>query len=192
MSTASVLTLETNQTRSWLRSAGIVVLSSFLIGLFAKVAIPLPFTPVPIATQGCVILILSAFLGSRRASAAVLGFLAQGAAGLPVFAGGVGGMAKLLGPTGGYFFGYLAAAFLVGFLVERMQDRTPMKLLGALAAGNALFFFFGVPYLALFVGFQKAILLGLAPFILGDLIKLAAGVKILEWLQKISCVTQEV
>lgn len=182
MSHSNVLVWETEKKHSWLRSAGLVILSSFLIGLFAKVAIPLPFTPVPIATQGFVILILSVLLGSKRAPAAVLCFLAQGAAGFPVFAGGVGGMAKLFGPTCGYLFGYLAAAFLVGYLSERMVNRTPMKIFGVMAAGNAMFFLFGVPYLAVFVGLKNALLLGLAPFVVGDLVKLVASVKILQWI----------
>ncbi len=184
MSHANILTLEMdkNKTHSWLRSAGLVILSSILIGLFAKVAIPLPFTPVPIATQGYVILMLSVFLGSKRAAAAVIAFLIQGAAGLPVFAGGVGGMIKLFGPTGGYLFGYLIAAFLVGTLMERMQNRTTMKLFGILGAGNAVIFLFGIPYLAAFIGFKQAVLLGLAPFVIGDLMKLVASVKILQWI----------
>jgi len=180
MSHANILVLESDKTHSWLRSAGLVILSSILIGLFANVAIPLPFTPVPLATQGCVILVLSVLLGSKRAVASVLAFLAQGAAGLPVFATGHCGLASLLGPTGGYFFGYLVAAFLVGAIVERMQNRTPMKLFWAMAAGNAMFFLFGVPYLATFIGFKQAVLLGIAPFILGDLLKLVIGTKLLQ------------
>lgn len=180
MSHANVLSMKT-QSQSWLRSAGLVVLSSILISLFAKVSIPLPFSPVPIATQGIVVLILSAILGSKRAVAAVLGFLAQGAAGLPVFAGGSAGMIKLFGPTGGYLFGYLVAAYLVGTLSEKIQNRTPMKMFWILSAGNAMFFLFGVPYLAAYIGFKNAFLLGLAPFVIGDLFKLFVGVKILQW-----------
>jgi biotin transport system substrate-specific component len=175
---ANTLTLEkTKHSLSWLRSAGLVILSSLLIGLFAKVAIPLPFSPIPLATQGLVVLILSVLLGPKRAAAAVIGFLMQGAAGFPVFAGG---HASLFGPTGGYLFGYLAAAILVGTLAERMRERTPLKLFWVLAAGNAMFFLFGVPYLALFIGFKKALLLGLAPFVIGDLFKLVLGVKFLQ------------
>ena len=181
MSHANVLSVKT-QSQSWLRSAGLVILSSFLIGLFAKVSIPLPFTPVPIATQGIVVLILSVLLGPKRAVAAVLGFLAQGAAGLPVFAGGAAGMVKLFGPTGGYLFGYLVAAFLVGYLAEKIQNRTPTQLFWILAAGNATFFLFDVPCLAAYVGLKNALLLGLAPFVIGDLLKLFAGVKILQWM----------
>jgi len=177
---ANTLTLETGKTHSWLRSAVLVILSSLLIGLFAKVAIPLPFSPVPLATQGIVVLILSVFLGPKRAAAAVIAFITQGAAGFPVFAGGHGGLPSLFGPTGGYLFGYLTAAILVGHLSEKIQNHTPLKLFGILALGNGMFFFFGVPYLATFVGLQKALLLGLAPFVIGDLIKLLLGVKILQ------------
>lgn len=167
---------------SFIRSACLVILSSILIGLFAKVAIPLPFTPIPLATQPFVVLILSCLLGSKRAFAAVLGFIAQGAAGLPVFAKGLAGMAVLAGPTGGYLIGYLAAALLVGFLAERMKNRTPANLFLILSAGTAMFFLFGVPYLATFIGFKKAILLGMVPFLLGDVVKIFACVKILQWI----------
>jgi biotin transport system substrate-specific component len=173
------LTLERAKVPSWLRSTGIVLLSSFFVSLFAKVAIPLPFTPVPMVAQVSVILILSAFLGSKRASLAVLGFLAQAALGLPVLAGGVGGIAVLMGPTGGYCFGYLAAAFLVGYLFEKMEHRTPLKTFLALAAGNGVVFLFGVPYLGMFVGFENALALGFLPFIVPDLLKLFLGTKIL-------------
>jgi biotin transport system substrate-specific component len=173
---------------STLHSAGLVLLSSLLIGLFAKVAIPLPFTPIPFATQGLVVLILSLLLGSKRAPAAVLGFLMQGAAGLPVFAGG---HSSLLGPTGGYLFGYLVASLLVGYLSEKIQSRTPIQLFWTLAAGNAMFYLFGVPYLAAFIGLKKALLLGLAPFVIGDLIKLILGVKIVQYVAKFTTEARE-
>jgi len=178
----NTLALPSKIADSWLRSATLTVLASLIISLFATVAIPLPFTPVPIATQGIVILILSALLGPKRGPAAVLGFLAQGAAGLPVFAGGVGGMAKLFGPTGGYLFGYVIGAFVVGYFVERMRERSSLNLFGILALGNAMFFLFGVPYLSLYVGLKKAVLLGFAPFLVGDLLKLSAAVKLVQWL----------
>jgi biotin transport system substrate-specific component len=176
---ANSMMLETISTDSRFRSIALVLLSSILIGLFANVAIPLPFTPIPLATQGLVVLILSVLLGSKKAFGAVLGFLAQGALGLPVFAGGLGGIERLIGPTGGYLFGYLAAAVVVGYLAERMTKPTPLQLFGVLGVGNALFFLFGVPYLSLFLGMKSAFLLGFLPFILGDLLKIGFGVKIL-------------
>lgn len=181
MSCANTLVFYGEEKHSWLRSAMLVILSSLLIGLFANISIPLPFTPVPIATQGSVILLLSVLLGRKQAAAASIAFLAQGALGLPVFSGGVGGLPILLGSTGGYLISYPIAAYLVGLLSERIQNKTPIKLFWILAAGNSIFFLLGVPYLALYIGWKEALLLGLAPFVIGDLIKLIASVKILDW-----------
>jgi biotin transport system substrate-specific component len=65
-----------------------------------------------------------------------------------------------------------------------MQNRTPMKLFWTLAAGNAMFYLFGIPYLAAFIGMKKALLLGLAPFVIGDLVKLILGVQVLKFLKR--------
>jgi biotin transport system substrate-specific component len=176
---SNTLILETSKVPSWVRSTALVVLSSLLISLFAKVSIPLPFTPVPITLQCSLILLLSALLGSKKGVAMVLGFFAQAALGLPVLAGGVGGIERFVGPTGGYLFGYVVAAFLVGFLFEKMERPSPSKTFLALAAGNGVFFLFGVPYLGLFVGFGNAMTLGFVPFIVGDLLKLFLATKIL-------------
>jgi biotin transport system substrate-specific component len=165
--------------KPFFQDAAIVILSSILISLFAYVSIPLPFTPVPLATQENVIFLLAFALGWKRASLAVLGFLFQGAMGLPVFAGGQAGFAILLGPTGGYLFGYLAAALAIGFIAERMREKTSMKAFLAMALGNFLVFLFGAAYLATFLGFEKAIVLGVVPFVLGDLLKLVAATRLL-------------
>lgn len=173
--------VSSNKFHSIVHSSGLVVLSSILIGLFGQIAIPLPFTPVPMATQGSVILLLSCLLGPKRAFAAVVGFLAQGAVGFPVFSGGVGGLSCLIGPTGGYLLGYVAGALLTGYLFEQMKNKSPMRLFALFCLGNAMFFVFGVPYLATFIGLQKALVLGVLPFLIGDCLKAIACVKILQW-----------
>lgn len=165
-----------------IRDAALVLLASFVLALFAKVAIPLPFTPVPIATQSAVVLLLGALLGARRATAAVFAFLAQGAMGLPVFAAGIG-LAYLFGPCGGYLFGYLAAAFVVGGLFERSKDLFSATL--AMIAGTLVIYLFGAGYLATFIGLKKALLLGVAPFLLGDALKILVCLKIVQWFKKI-------
>ncbi len=181
MSQVRTLSLETPKSISILHDITIVILSSILISLFGKIAIPLPFSPIPIATQPTLILLMALFLGRTRAVAAVFAFLAQGAMGLPVFAKGLGGIAILMGPTGGYLIGYLAAAFTIGYIMERCRERTILNAFLAMAAGNTVIYLFGAAYLSTFVGFQKALLLGVAPFIVGDLVKMAAGIKILQW-----------
>lgn len=184
MSYAKPLPLTASKPLTFLRDLTLVLLASFAIGLLAKASIPLPFTPVPLATQNTFILFLAVLLGARRAAAAVLAFLAQGALGLPVFAGGIGGLAKLVGPTGGYLFGYVAAAYIVGYLVERTRDKTVTKTFLALAAGTLVIYLFGASYLSTFIGLPKALLLGVAPFLLGDLLKIVFGLKLLSWLRR--------
>ncbi len=156
-------------------NAAVIVAASLFIALMAHVRLPLPFTPVPLTGQTFAVLLVGAALGSRRGTAAVLVYLAEGALGLPVFAGGAG-LAYLLGPTGGYLFGFLAAAWLSGRFAERGNDRRLATAWVGFLAGEAAIYALGVPWLALFVGFPQAVALGLLPFLLGDFLKaLAAG-----------------
>ncbi len=163
---------KTIDNRSWLKEILIVLGASVVIALFAPISIRLPFTPVPIATQGHVVLLLGLLMGSRRASMAVLAYLAQGAIGLPVFSGGHFGLLWLAGPTGGYLLGYLAGAYVAGLLMERSAERTSRRAFFAMAAGNLVIYFFGLSWLFQFVGLKAAITLGMLPFVIGDLFKL--------------------
>lgn len=158
----------------------VVLVASLLIGLTGQLAIPFPFTPVPFALQAHVILFLAVSLGSQRAMAAVALFLLQGAMGLPVFAQGGFGLLWLFGPTGGYLFGYLAAAFVTGWISERLQQKTSLSLFSAMAAGNLIIFFFGVVWLSQFLGWKGACMYGVLPFIIGDFLKLSLATKMLK------------
>jgi len=145
---------------------------SALVALSAQVSIPLPWTPVPITGQTFGVLLVGALLGSFRGVLSLLTYLAEGAAGLPVFAGGSGGYLKLFGPSGGYLWGFVAAAFVVGFLAERGWDRHPLRAALAMLAGNVVIYLFGLPWLARFVPPEQVLAAGLYPFIPGDLLKL--------------------
>jgi biotin transport system substrate-specific component len=176
------LTLTLTKIPSWVKNTALVLGSSLVLGLFANVAIPLPFTPVPLATQPSIVLLLAVLLGSKRAPLAILSFLAQGAMGLPVFAGGFSGLARLAGPTGGYLLGYLVVAYVVGKLIESRPEKTLLSALASMAIGNGLLFVLGAAWLSTFVGVPKAIMLGIVPFLVGDLLKLFASLKILHWM----------
>ncbi len=156
-----------------LYDAALIVGGSIFIGLSAQAAIPLPFSPVPISGQTLSVLLVGALLGSRRGALAMLAYLCQGIAGLPVFAGGRFGLLHLLGPTGGYLFGCVAAAYITGLLAERGWDRRVGTTLLAMLLGNMAIYAFGLPWLAALVGYNHVLALGLFPFILGDLVKLA-------------------
>lgn len=143
---------------------------SALTAVAAQFSVPLPFTPVPITGQTLAVLLTGAALGSRRGALAMLAYLAEGSVGLPVFAGGGSGLFWTF-PSGGYLIGFVAAAFVVGWLVERGLDRKPWVLV-AMLAGNAIIYVPGLLQLGFFVGWSNVLELGLWPFVPGDLAKL--------------------
>ncbi len=104
-----------------LRGAILVALGTALLTLSAKVNLPLPL--VPMTLQTLVVLMIGAAYGWRLGSLTVIAYLAEGAIGLPVFAGPVGGLAPLVGPTAGYLYGFVLAAFATGWLSQRGWDR---------------------------------------------------------------------
>ncbi len=161
-----------------------VVGSSLLLGLFAQVVIPLPFTPVPIALQPHVCLLLGALLGSKRGFFAVLLFLMEGAFGLPFFSKGNSGLAYLFGPTGGYLLSYPLIAYLTGFLLERIKNPRPIHALSAMTIGNIVLYIIGATWLSRFIGEKSALVCGVLPFLFGDCLKLLAATKCVQTLSK--------
>ena len=132
----------------------------------AKIALPIPGTPVPFTLQPLFVLLAGAVLGARLGAASQTAYLAAGLAGLPVFVAG-GGAAYLLGPTGGYLMAYPLAAFLAGALA----DRGTFARLGGLLAGLATIYAGGLAWLAVQGGFTTAVAWGVAPFVLADGVK---------------------
>jgi biotin transport system substrate-specific component len=152
---------------------------SLVIAVSAQVSIPLPFTPVPITLQTFAVVLTGALLGSRRGAAAIMVYLAEGIAGLPVFSLGRAGFSHLLGPTGGYLVGFVAAAWLVGSLVERRLASTILGALMVLVVGHLVPYVTGVAWLSVSLGISKALLLGFTPFLIGDALKVVASVVII-------------
>jgi biotin transport system substrate-specific component len=180
MSTLQNSLLEQPVNHSWAREVLIVLMASLIISLSGPIAISLPFTLVPIGLQAHVILFLSLFLGGKRAALAVFAFLMEAAMGLPVCALGKGGIPVLIGPTGGYLFGYLAAAFATGFLMEKVFKRTATHAVYAMGIGNLIIYLFGLPWLAQYCGWHLVWKLGLFPFLIGDFLKLVVAGKLVK------------
>jgi len=150
----------------------LVIGGSLLIALLAQVAIPLPFTPVPITGQTLGVLLVGMLLGRRLGAMSIVAYLAEGAMGLPFFAGGKAGAALFVGATGGYLMGFVFAAALVGWLAERGWDRSVLKSLAAMTLGTALIFVCGLIWLSTLIGFQKAVMFGVVPFLPGAAVKI--------------------
>jgi biotin transport system substrate-specific component len=133
--------------------------------------------------QTLAIPILVALLGRNLGTLAVLAYLIEGAAGLPVFQGHLGGFARFIGPTSstaGYLIGFPIAAWVVGLLYERWSARY-VERFAAVFLGTAVVFVTGALWLAfgLGLGIERAVAVGVFPFIIGDVAKclVAAGIR---------------
>lgn len=153
-----------------------VVIGAAVVALAAQVAVPLPFTMVPLTLQPLAVLVVGGLLGAAGGAAALALYLAAGAVGLPVFAGGAAGAIHLIGPTGGYLLAYPVAAAVTGRLCRNADGRTGgaavARALLASVAGMAVIHVGGVSQLALLSGSPEAAFrLGFVPFFANDLVK---------------------
>lgn len=154
-----------------LSNALLVVGASLVTALAAQLAIPVPWSPVPITGQTFAVLLSGAVLGARRACLGQALYLAEGAVGLPVFAGGGAGAAIFAGPTAGYLIAFPLGAALTGALAERGWDRRFVTMVAAMLIGSSVIFALGLIGLARFVPADRLLAAGLYPFIPGDLVK---------------------
>ena len=168
--------------RSLARTTSLVVGGAVLTGLCAQVAFFLPGTPVPVTLQTFSVLLVGAALGWRLAATSLGLYLAAGLAGVPWFSGQTSGWTTA---TSGYLVGFIVAAVLVGMLSSRGGDRTPLRTLVTMSLGTVTIYLFGAAGLAfsLDLGLGDAIRTGVAPFLLGDALKIlaAAGLLPLAW-----------
>jgi biotin transport system substrate-specific component len=161
------------------RSAGLVIVFSLFIAACAQFAIHIG--PIPITGQTFAVLLTGALLGSRLGAAAVIAYLIEGAIGLPFFAGGGAGLVRFLGPTAGYLVAFPAAAFITGAFAEHGWDKRYGTAVAAMAIGSIVIFLGGWAWFAVLTNTPPvaAFKLAVAPFLLGDVIKIALGAAVL-------------
>lgn len=168
----------TTATGSAVRNAALVLGGAAFVGLAAQIAVPLPFTPVPVTGQTFAVLLAGAALGTWRALASMSVYLIAALAGVPWLASQSAALKSgALVPSFGYVIGFIAAAGLAGWLAERGWTRSPIRTAGVFALGNVVIYGFGLTWLkfALDVSWAKAVEFGLTPFLLGDALKIAAA-----------------
>lgn len=168
-----------------LRGAILAFAGSLFVALCAQISVPL--WPVPVTGQTFAVLSVGLVCGWRIGGMALSLYLLEGSLGLPFFAGGKGGWAAVMGPSGGYIFGFILAAALVGFLAERGWDKSFLKTSVAMFLGNVVLYVPGLIWLADFyagpgeqyiaatgadTAWGASIAAGLTPFLLGDFLKL--------------------
>lgn len=168
-------------TTNLVKQIALVIGGSLLLAASAHMKVP--FWPVPMTMQTFVVLMIGAVYGRNLALATVAAYLVEGAAGLPFFAAG-GGIAILAGPTAGYLIGFLVAAGLVGHLANRGMGRSLASAIPIFIAGDAAIFLCGVAWLSTLIGFEAAIVNGLVPFLLAEVVKIALACALLPWAWK--------
>ncbi|ARP95171.1 biotin transporter BioY [Bordetella genomosp. 13] len=157
----------------------LLAIGVLLLSLSSYVAIPM--APVPITMQTLAVTLVGALYGWRMGTVSVAVWLALGAAGLPVLADGGSGLQKFMGPTAGYLFAFPLAAALAGGLVQRGWDGGRLGLaFAAMLAATALCLLFGGAWLAVTIGWEKALMKGVAPFVPGGVIKSLAAALVLK------------
>jgi biotin transport system substrate-specific component len=174
-----------DRTADAMRILVLVVLGTVLLTVAAKINLPLPF--VPMTLQTLVVLVIGAVYGWRLGTATVLVYLVEGAIGLPVFAGPSGGLAALLGPTAGYLFGFVVAAFVTGLLSGRGWDRSVLRLFVAMSIGHISILALGFAWLAfgMKLGTEKAWLVGVLPFLAASIVKSALGAALVSAIRRL-------
>lgn len=164
-------------------STALVVAGTALTAGAAQLSVPL--WPVPITGQTLAVLVVGSALGARRGALSMVLYVMLGLVGLPVFADGASGAGVLLGPSGGYLLGFVAAAAVVGWVAERFGDRRFTAALLSFALGTVVTFAAGMLWLAVSLGLdlQHTLEYGLYPFVVGGIAKalIGAGVTSLGW-----------
>jgi biotin transport system substrate-specific component len=162
---------------SVVRNAVAIVAVTALTAICAQIVIPIPGTPVPFTMQIFAVLVGAAAIGPWRGVMSMALYLAIGALGAPIFSDGGSGVARIFSATGGYLIGFIAAAWVVGYLAQRGESKKWFSAALAFLVGSLIIYAFGVSGLVLFAGMTpaEAISKGMLPFIAGDVIKAAAA-----------------
>jgi biotin transport system substrate-specific component len=167
--------------RSAINNVGLILSGAVFTAYAAQLVIPM--WPVPITAQTLAVLLVGSVLGATRGAISLIVYFSMGAVGLPVFSAAT---SLSFGPTFGYLIGFIAAAALVGYLSQRGWHRSVVGVLGSFVIANSAIYLFGLPWLAFALGtlgaandFASVAAAGLAPFIIGDVIKMTVAAALL-------------
>lgn len=149
-----------------------VFVGTAILSLSAYITVPM--WPVPLTLETLAVVLIGAFYGWRLGGVTIVAWLLEGLAGLPVLAGGTGGLLHFMGPTGGYLLSYPLMGVLMGWLVARGWDGSrPLLAFCAAVLSSALCLAVGAAWLAVSIGPTAAFVGGVAPFVIGEILKAA-------------------
>ncbi len=163
-----------------------VIAASLFIALLAQVAVPIPGSPVPLTLQPIAVLLVGVTLGSRRGAAAAALYLFEGMSGMPVFAQGHAGIFWVtVGPTAGYLLSYPFAAFVAGFVSERGWGSQMLRSIAGMLLALGVIYAGGWAWLAVYFSPRNAYSMGILPFFVADIVKVAIGASLLPSAQRL-------
>ena len=167
-----VIKIKTKE-KEFLKSIFFVLSGVIFLSIMSQLIIPLYFTPVPISLGSFGVMLIALLYGRKLGTATVLSYVVAGSLGAPVFAGFKTG--SLFSPTGGYILGYIAAALILGFLSDKGIAKSYVKTFLSLLLASAAILVLGALVLILFVPSKNVFMIGVLPFIPGDMLKIVAA-----------------
>jgi len=153
----------------------LVIGGTAFLALMAQIAVPVPGSPVPVTGQTLGALLLGIAYGASLGFTTFASYLIVGFLGAPVFASGAHGLSRITGATGGYLVGMLLASLLTGYLAGRKWDQKVLTVIPTMILGDLVIFGAGLYWLhhSIHATWATTFKLGLTPFILGEVIKIA-------------------
>ena len=153
----------------------LVIGGTAFLALMAQIAVPVPGSPVPVTGQTLGALLLGSAYGASLGFTTFASYLLVGFLGAPVFASGAHGLSRITGATGGYLVGMLLASLLTGYLAGRKWDQKILTVIPTMILGDLVIFGAGLYWLhhSIHATWATTFKLGLTPFILGEVIKIA-------------------
>lgn len=154
----------------------ITAMMAAILCILGPIVIPLPFSPVPLSLSTFAIYLAVYALGAKWGTISYAIYYLLGLAGLPVFSGFSGGVGKAAGPTGGYMIGFFFMAILSGFIIDRYRNRRVLCIAGMLG-GMIVTDLFGTVWLSyqMNLSFWEGFSIGTLPYLIGDVLKIAAA-----------------
>ena len=168
----NVIKIKTKE-NEFLKSIFLVLSGVIFLSIMSQLIIPLYFTPVPISLGSFGVILIALLYGRKLGTATVLSYVVAGSLGAPVFAGFKAG--SLFSPTGGYILGYIAAALILGFLSDKGIAKSYVKTFLSLLLASAVILVLGALVLILFVPSKSVFMIGVLPFLPGDMLKVVAA-----------------
>ncbi len=126
------------------RTLALCGLFTALVAVGAFIQIPVPFMDY-FTLQFLFVILAGMLLGSKKGAVAVGTYVIIGLIGIPIFAAG-GGPGYIFRPSFGYLLGFIAAAWVVGFVVEKRGNHSYGAMLLAALCGFLVTYAIGLTY----------------------------------------------